>query len=336
MAYEATPEVQVSNRQLASDLYRQKHQARQEKSQSEPSRAVKTAGTTAQAGGRAIQVGGAATEYGGKAVKYGGKGVQTAGRGVESGGQAITRAGAGLSETGYGAIVGVPLAVVGAGITGLGAGMQAVGKGAEAGGEAAEKGGQVARKTGKQISSLGSRLRAMPDSGLSLRSGKHQDRQRRSGTSVLGLTAGATAGAMNISESAQERLAGAVHLAATPFRLGTDMALRSSWTSLIASWGLTLIYINIHVFFRFVIGTDFFCKLGDEWSSSPMALAGGGGMTEEAAVKVLKPAAGVIEALGLVLLDLLVLAIILLIFELFTFVVGMVTNPIDFIGQTLS
>jgi len=57
--------------------------------------------------------------------------------------------------------------------------------------------------------------------------------------------------------------------AAAPVRKVTSSLLRSAWINLIPSWGLTLIWIDIHVFLGMVIGNKFFCKLGEEWLDMP-------------------------------------------------------------------
>ncbi len=349
---EEIPENQVSDGQLASVLRQRKHQAQPEKRQAKSTKVVHAAGTATKTSGRAIQVGGAATEYGGKAAKYAGKGVQAAGRGVEKGGQAITRAGAGLSESGYGAIIGVPLAILGAGITGLGVGTQAAGKGIEYGGQTAEKGGQAARQTGKEVSRAGSNLQTYANRFDGLRSRKSKKRQDKDkGRSLLGGAAGATADNMGLSDQAQARISKTVHLLATPVRWSTDWALRASWLNIIDSFGLTLIYINIHVFFRFVIGTDFFCKLGHEWASSP-AKGGGEAMAVTKVTTVsasgaqhtsssknvmgrLEGGAGIVEAFLLATADLIILLAILSLFGQVAFVVGMITYPVQFVGKAL-
>lgn len=41
--------------------------------------------------------------------------------------------------------------------------------------------------------------------------------------------------------------------------------LKGSWENLIDSWGLTLIWIDIHIFLGLVLGNKLFCKLGMEW-----------------------------------------------------------------------
>ncbi|MFH1582859.1 MAG: hypothetical protein ABIB72_00880, partial [Candidatus Falkowbacteria bacterium] len=67
---------------------------------------------------------------------------------------------------------------------------------------------------------------------------------------------------------------------------------------------LSLIYINIHVFLKSVFGEKLFCKLGEEWI--PKQITGAGGE----AGKSLGKSIGIIEVMGLLFLDLLVLFII--------------------------
>lgn len=56
-----------------------------------------------------------------------------------------------------------------------------------------------------------------------------------------------------------------VTAALAPARKGTSALLKASWENLITSWGLTLIWIDIHVFLNLVLGDKLFCNLGEEW-----------------------------------------------------------------------
>jgi len=80
-------------------------------------------------------------------------------------------------------------------------------------------------------------------------------------------------------------------------KAGTGWLLKGAWLNLIDTFGLTLIYINIHVFLRFVLGEKLFCKLGQEWAPKELEAAGG------EASKVLSKNAGIAEAMLLILLD---------------------------------
>ena len=81
--------------------------------------------------------------------------------------------------------------------------------------------------------------------------------------------------------------------------------LKQAWLNLIPSWGLTLIWINIHVFLGTVFSDKVFCKLGMEWVPDQIKKA----QFEEA--KKLGKVAGVFEGGGLACLDLSCLVILL-------------------------
>lgn len=83
----------------------------------------------------------------------------------------------------------------------------------------------------------------------------------------------------------------------------TGTGLRWAWESLIPSWGLTIIYINMHAFLRWVFPSAF-CKLGDEWV--PKQITG-----ENSAANVAGTAFGIVEIMGLMLIDVLLFFIIL-------------------------
>lgn len=47
--------------------------------------------------------------------------------------------------------------------------------------------------------------------------------------------------------------------------VGTAKLLKSAWENLLASFGLSLIWIDLHIFLRQVLGKSMFCGLGEEW-----------------------------------------------------------------------
>ena len=98
--------------------------------------------------------------------------------------------------------------------------------------------------------------------------------------------------------------------------LATTNMLRLSWLNLIDSFGLTLIYINLHVFLHWVLGDKFFCKLGDEWI--PKEIKKAGGESAKAAGK----AFGIMDVMLLILLDVIIGA---LIFGILAIIVMIVT-----------
>lgn len=85
-----------------------------------------------------------------------------------------------------------------------------------------------------------------------------------------------------------------------PAKIGTSKLLQQAWINLIDSFGLTLIWINIHVFLRLVLGEKLFCKLGEEWI--PKQISGAGGEAGKMANKSI----GIVEVMGLAFLDLIV------------------------------
>jgi len=108
--------------------------------------------------------------------------------------------------------------------------------------------------------------------------------------------------ALNIKERAKEKIKEKI---TAPAKTGTSKLLQQAWLNLIDSFGLTLIWINIHVFLRYVVGEKLFCKLGEEWI--PKQISAVGGEAGKTAGKTI----GLVEVMGLLFLDLIVLFIIL-------------------------
>jgi len=105
-----------------------------------------------------------------------------------------------------------------------------------------------------------------------------------------------------LKEQAKEKIKEKI---AAPVKQGTSWLLKAAWLNLIDSFGLTLIYINLHVFLRWVLSDKLFCKLGEEWLPKQITLVAG-----EAGELAKKPV-GLAEAALLFLLDLIALFIIL-------------------------
>lgn len=101
----------------------------------------------------------------------------------------------------------------------------------------------------------------------------------------------------------------------------TAVALRAAWQFLIASFGLTLLYVNFHFLARYLGGSRKFCEFGAEWS--PRTIMTG------------KPSFGLkyAEFLALFFLDALAIMIILAIAALLGMVVYAITHPCEFIGM---
>lgn len=98
--------------------------------------------------------------------------------------------------------------------------------------------------------------------------------------------------AMDIKQRAKDKIKEKV---AAPIKMGTDRALQWAWTVLIPSFGLSLIYINTHVFLRWIFPSAF-CKLGEEWMPKTVS--------EHSSKNIAGTAFGIVEVMGLVLLDL--------------------------------
>lgn len=90
---------------------------------------------------------------------------------------------------------------------------------------------------------------------------------------------------------------------AAPAKLATGRALQWAWISLIPSWGLSLIYINMHVFLRWIF-PDAFCKLGEEWLPKQAAALGG------EAGKTIGKGIGIVEIMGLLAIDFAILFVL--------------------------
>ena len=126
--------------------------------------------------------------------------------------------------------------------------------------------------------------------------------------------------AMDIKQRAKDKLEAKV---AAPARAATSKLLQQAWINLIDSFGLTLIYINIHVFLRFVLGEKLFCKLGQEWV--PKQISSVSGAPGEMAGKTI----GIAEVMALLILDLIAFFIILGALGLIAMIVSWATNPLS-------
>ena len=126
---------------------------------------------------------------------------------------------------------------------------------------------------------------------------------------------------------------------AAPLNKGTSRLLQQAWLNLIDSFGLTLIWINIHVFLGIVLGNKLFCKLGEEWT------AGGGltGATGAAGSAAPAPEAsktlGMTEGMGLACCDLGCLLVLIAIVGLVSLMVqgaSIVLNPLASLATLLT
>jgi hypothetical protein len=109
----------------------------------------------------------------------------------------------------------------------------------------------------------------------------------------------------------------------SPARSGTSRALRWAWRLLIPSWGLTLIYIDIHALMHFVV-PDVFCDLGEEWSDGIVGIAGkegeGAGVSETAKI---------VEKMLFIFVNAAAFFIIFLMLGMLALLAQIITNPIE-------
>ncbi len=113
--------------------------------------------------------------------------------------------------------------------------------------------------------------------------------------------------------------------ALNPAKMGTSILLNWALGVLIPSFGLSLIYINMHVFLRWIFGDKLFCKLGEEWVPKQV----GSVLGEEG--KMTGKGIGLIEVMGLVFLDLAVLIIILVQTAIIILTFDVITNPLSYV-----
>jgi hypothetical protein len=123
--------------------------------------------------------------------------------------------------------------------------------------------------------------------------------------------------AMDLKERAKKKIEEKVM---APVKAGTNWLLKASWLNLIDSFGLTLIYINTHLFLRQIF-PDAFCKLGEEWKPKMVG--------ESSASNIAGTAFGIVEVMGLLLLDLIVIFIILGVLAIISMIITWATNPAE-------
>jgi hypothetical protein len=106
-----------------------------------------------------------------------------------------------------------------------------------------------------------------------------------------------------------------------PIRKATDGALKFAWENLITSWGLTLLYIDLHVFLNKVFGPKVFRELGEEWIPASIKKLGDGPTKKAAAMLSLA------EKAGCGCLNLGCLFLIIAAFTLVAMIVSAALNP---------
>ena len=99
----------------------------------------------------------------------------------------------------------------------------------------------------------------------------------------------------------------------------TDGLLKGAWTNLLPSWGLTLLWIDIHVFLNKVLGPWAFRDLGEEWIPASIKKLGQEKSKEAASMLRLSESAGCgCLNLGCLFIVIAILSVISLIVSVFT------------------
>lgn len=105
----------------------------------------------------------------------------------------------------------------------------------------------------------------------------------------------------------------------SPASKATANLLRSAWQNLIPSWGLTLIWIDIHIFLSMVLGKNLFCSLGEEWLSK--------GVSNN--VEGAKKAVGMTEGMAVGCLNFGCLLIVLAVLAVISMIITGLSNPLE-------
>lgn len=127
--------------------------------------------------------------------------------------------------------------------------------------------------------------------------------------------------AKNAKAEAEARVASSA-TSVNSAKVATNRALAFAWLNLIPSFGLTLIYINLHVFMGFLF-PGLFCKLGEEWL--PKAVAGA-----SSDVKAVSKGAGLVETGLLIMLD---FAAMLFLFFLLIIMLAIIDSVFGILGH---
>ncbi len=104
--------------------------------------------------------------------------------------------------------------------------------------------------------------------------------------------------------------------------------LRQAWINLINSFGLTLIWINIHVFGNLVFGSKVLCNLGEEWFIRP------GTAKNPAQQKLIKEGGtkiGVIEKGGCACLNFVIFIVVIFFLVIVVILLEIFEDPIGFV-----
>ncbi len=127
-------------------------------------------------------------------------------------------------------------------------------------------------------------------------------------------------------QSLKEKSNKAVEAALSPIKNSTSGLLKAAWANLIISWGLTLIWIDIHVFLNQIFGKKMFVDLGGEWVPAKPGTTGadGAAMAEKAGESI-----GTVEKMGCGCLNFGCLFLLLGALSIISLLLGVITNPME-------
>jgi hypothetical protein len=114
-----------------------------------------------------------------------------------------------------------------------------------------------------------------------------------------------------------------------PINKGTSRLLKAAWENLPDSFGLTLIWIDIHIFLGMVLGNKMFCKLGMEWVPDSLKQA------QFKKAEMLGKTAGTIEGTGVACLNLGCLFIVIANLMIIAMMLDVIENPMSFFAENI-
>lgn len=98
----------------------------------------------------------------------------------------------------------------------------------------------------------------------------------------------------------------------------TSSLLKAAWQNIIPTFGLSVLWIDIHIFLSQVLGKDLFCSLGSEWfpKGTPRNLDGA------------KRSLGLVEGMGVGCLNIGCLIMLLSVLVVISMIITGITNPL--------
>jgi len=114
----------------------------------------------------------------------------------------------------------------------------------------------------------------------------------------------------------------------SPILKATDEALKFAWENLITSFGLTLIWIDIHVFLNKVFGPTVFREPGEEWIPDNIKKIAG---KSKSAASLLR----IVEGSGIGCLNLGCLFLVLFIFTIISIIASALTGDLSILYELL-